>query len=209
MEIQLITLILAVIAVVLGVIILSKVNKLTTMLRTPIIKKLSPDMNLKPSSRHAVSAQEMASRGDRNNKDNRNNSSSKDRNNKDNNRPDRSNVNARNVNDRRDRRQNNRNDRLPRTETTPVQENIPAFSSAEQPSQVQNQPRQPQPQPQVEARRPLTPRIQVEVPVAPVVSAPIAAPVSAETAVNDFDPSKVRYGRRNVVKKLPELADED
>ena len=86
MEIQLITLILAVIAVVLGVVILSKVNKLTTMLRTPIIKKLSPDMNLKPSSRHALSAQEMASRGDRNNKDNRNNSSSKDRNNKDNNR---------------------------------------------------------------------------------------------------------------------------
>jgi hypothetical protein len=33
--------------------------------------------------------------------------------------------------------------------------------------------------------------------------------VAAETAVNDFDPSKVRYGRRNVVKKLPELADED
>ena len=118
-------------------------------------------------------------------------------------------FNARNVNDRRDRRQNNRNDRLPRTETTPVQENIPAFSSPEQPSQVQNQPRQPQIQPQVEARRPLTPRIQAEVPVAPVVSAPIAAPVSAETAVNDFDPSKVRYGRRNVVKKLPELADED
>lgn len=207
MEIQLITLILAVIAVVLGVVILSKVNKLTTMLRTPIIKKLSPDMNLKPSSRHALSAKEMASRGDRNNKDNRNNSSSKDRNNKDNNRPDRSNANARNVNDRRDRRHNNRNDRLPRTETTPVQENIPAFSSAEQPSPVQNQPK-PQVQ-QPEARRPLTPRIQAEVPVAPVVSAPIAAPVAAETAVNDFDPSKVRYGRRNVVKKLPELADED
>ena len=97
------------------------------------------------------------------------------------------------------------------TETTPVQENIPAFSSAEQPSPVQNQPK-PQVQPQVqqpEARRPLTPRIQAEVPVAPVVSAPIAAPVAAETAVNDFDPSKVRYGRRNVVKKLPELADED
>ena len=62
MEIQLITLILAVIAVVLGVVILSKVNKLTTMLRTPIIKKLSPDMNLKPSSRHALSAKEMADR---------------------------------------------------------------------------------------------------------------------------------------------------
>lgn len=207
MEIQIITLILAVIAVVLGVIILSKVNKLTTMLRTPIVKKLSPDMNLKPSSRHALSAQEMASRGDRNNKDNRNNSSSKDRNNKDNNRPDRSNANARNVNDRRDRRHNNRNDRTPRPETTPVQENSSALSSAEQASPVQNQPK-PQVQ-QPETRRPLTPRIQAEVPVAPVVSTPIAAPVAAETAVNDFDPSKVRYGRRNVVKKLPEIADEN
>src|SRR5574344_1685376 len=207
-EIQIITLILAVIAVVLGVIILSKVNKLTTMLRTPIVKKLSPDMNLKPSSRHAVSAQELASRGERNHKENRNNHSGQARiANKENNRTERSNTAARNGNDRRDRRHNNRNDRTPRPETTPVQENSSALSSAEQASPVQNQPK-PQVQ-QPETRRPLTPRIQAEVPVAPVVSAPIAAPVAAETAVNDFDPSKVRYGRRNVVKKLPELADED
>ena len=66
-----------------------------------------------------------------------------------------------------------------------------------------------------EGRRPLAPRIPVETPAAPV-SAPVApaAPVAAatepavEVAETTFDPAKVRYGRRNVIKKAPELSDE-
>ena len=66
-----------------------------------------------------------------------------------------------------------------------------------------------------EGRRPLAPRIPVETPAAPV-SAPVApaapAAVAAEPAVEvaetTFDPAKVRYGRRNVIKKAPELSDE-
>lgn len=208
MEIQIITLVLAAVAVALGVIVLSKVNKLTTMLRTPIVKKFSPDMSFKPSSRRSISAQEMTSRGERANKDNRNNSS-KERPSKDNNRPERGNSpSARtNNNDRSGRRYNNRtdrndrpdrNDRTPRVDTAPIQDNAPV-SSAPAPFQSQNQP---------EGRRPLSPRVQAEAPAAPVVNTPIATPVAAETAVNEFVPTKVRYGRRNVVKKVPGVSDE-
>ena len=62
-----IALALSAIAVVLCIVILTKVNKILDNLHTPIVKKLTPDMNLRPSSRRSVSAQEMAQRGDRNN----------------------------------------------------------------------------------------------------------------------------------------------
>ena len=66
--------------------------------------------------------------------------------------------------------------------------------------------------PVAEARRPLAPRIPVETPAAPAVEAAPAAPVAeapAEAAAETtFDPSKVRYGRRNVIKKAPELSEE-
>ena len=75
-----IALALSLIAVILCIVILSKVSKILDNLHTPIVKKLTPDMNLKPNSRRPVSAQEMAQRGDRGNKDNRN----KDRQNKEN-----------------------------------------------------------------------------------------------------------------------------
>jgi hypothetical protein len=119
MEIQqILTLLFTAVAVVLGVLILVKVNELITMLRTPIVKKLSPDMNLKPSSRHSIGAQEMASRGDRNTKDNRSNPN-RDRSvvNKDSNRPDRPDRGERNdrpdrgMGQNRDRNNDRRNDR--------------------------------------------------------------------------------------------------
>ena len=62
------------------------------------------------------------------------------------------------------------------------------------------------------ARRPLAPRIPVETPAAPAAEAAPAAPVveapAEAPAENVFDPSKVRYGRRNVIKKAPELSDD-
>ena len=64
-----------------------------------------------------------------------------------------------------------------------------------------------------EARRPLAPRIPVDTPAAPVAeSAPAAvaaAPAEVAPVETTFDPSKVRYGRRNVIKKAPELADDE
>ena len=63
--VQIVTLVVAFIAVVLSFATLQKVNKLMVMLRSPIVKKLSPDMNLRPSSRRPVTAQDMAARGER------------------------------------------------------------------------------------------------------------------------------------------------
>ena len=68
---EIITLACTLVVVVLCIVILAKVNKLLTMLRTPIFKKLTPDMNLKPASRRPISSQEMAQRGERNNRENR------------------------------------------------------------------------------------------------------------------------------------------
>ena len=81
---EIIALALSLVAVILCIVILTKVNKLLTMLRTPIFKKLTPDMNLKPSARRPISAQEMAQRGERNNKENRQNKERPANNNKDN-----------------------------------------------------------------------------------------------------------------------------
>ena len=179
---------LSLVAVILCIVILSKVNKILDNLHTPIVKKLTPDMNLKPNSRRPVGAQEMAQRGDRNNnkdhgKDRQNNkdargdkqaqpAQNRDRNEQ---RPDRG--------QRRDRREG-RPDRPRREFNKPAEATAPA--AAEQAPAVEAAAPA-----AAEARRPLAPRI------------PEVAPV--ETT---FDPSKVRYGRRNVIKKAPELADE-
>ena len=199
---------LSLVAVILCIVILSKVNKILDNLHTPIVKKLTPDMNLKPNSRRPVGAQEMAQRGDRNNnkdhgKDRQNNkdargdkqaqpAQNRDRNEK---RPDRG--------QRRDRREG-RPDRPRREFNKPAEATAPA--AAEQAPAVEAAAPA-----AAEARRPLAPRIPVETPAAPAVeAAPVAAPAAAEVAPVEttFDPSKVRYGRRNVIKKAPELADE-
>jgi hypothetical protein len=44
--------------------------------------------------------------------------------------------------------------------------------------------------------------------VAPAAPAAVAAELAVEVAETTFDPAKVRYGRRNVIKKAPELSDE-
>jgi hypothetical protein len=227
MEIQqILTLLFTAVAVVLGVLILVKVNELITMLRTPIVKKLSPDMNLKPSSRHSIGAQEMASRGDRNTKDNRSNPN-RDRSvvNKDSNRPDRPDRGERNDrpdrgmgqnrdrnNDRRNDRRNNNNrgDRPNRrpdfanAEFTPVETPVaaPAASGASESAPVSSSPVIHQ-----EGRRPLAPRVPMNAPAAPAMES-VSAAASVEVVGAEFDPSKVRYGRRNFVKKIPNV-DED
>ncbi|MBR4398201.1 MAG: hypothetical protein IKT05_03340, partial [Fibrobacter sp.] len=110
-----IALALSLVAVILCIVILTKVNKLLTMLRTPIFKKLTPDMNLKPASRRPISAQEMAQRGER--KENRQNNNGKDRpakENRDNRAADKQQQPARDRNEQRDR--GNRRDRRDRRE---------------------------------------------------------------------------------------------
>ena len=182
-----ITLALAAIAVILGIVILSKVNKLITMLHTPIVKRVS-DTNLKPN-RHPVSAQDMAARNNDRRENNRNNDRRERGNSGNANRQERS-FN-RDRNDRRNDRRNGRNEvrsgrrDFAQPETTPV-------AAVEETPRVEG------------GRRPLPPRIQATLPEAPV-AAP-AAPVAAEVETTlgaEFDPAKVRYGRRNVVKKMP------
>ena len=59
--------------------------------------------------------------------------------------------------------------------------------------------------PRTEGRRPLPPRVQATLPETPaaVPSAPAASAAEPESVGAEFDPTKVRYGRRNVMKKLP------
>ena len=173
---EIIALALSLLAVILCIVILVKVNKLLTMLRTPIFKKLTPDMNLKPSARRPISAQEMAQRGG-NNKENRQNKERPNNNNKDNRNQQQAQAHAPATRDRNEQQQ--RPERGPRRERRP-----------ERPHREAN------------AEAPVAPAVEAA-PVAPVAEAPAEA--AAETA---FDPSKVRYGRRNVIKKAPELSEE-
>ncbi|MDR1759834.1 MAG: hypothetical protein LBR60_04835 [Fibrobacter sp.] len=208
--ISVLALVLSLAAVILGVLILSKVNKLITMLRTPIVKKFSPDMNLKPSSRRPISAGEMASRGERNNsnRDNRpsqgqgkDRSKENNQNNRGNNRPSSEAPRDRDRMDRRNNGRSNMNGNRPRRPEAPagetfaaLQETPVAIETAETTAPAQMS----------EGRRPLAPRAPVEamVPV-PVETTPV---VEADNiAASEFEPSKVRYGRRNVVKKNLEV----
>lgn len=198
------------VAVILCLVILTKVNKLLTMLRTPIFKKLTPDMNLKPSSRRPISAAEMQQRGER--KDLRpNQNTSKDKFVKDNRSQQPQQSRERSERDfRNDQRNNNRQVRRPGSfhhdseqQAAPVApaSQAPVAPQAPIPAQVDASP--------VAERRPLAPRIPVETPAAPVanVQAPVDAKVEAAEAA--FEPAKVRYGRRNVIKKAPELLDDE
>ena len=202
---------LSLVAVILCIVILTKVNKILDNLHTPIVKKLTPDMNLKPNSRRPVSAQDMAQRGDRNNKDH-----GKDRQN--NNKDARGDKQAQPAQNRdRNEQRSDRGQRRDRREGRPDRPrrefNKPAAEAAAPAAAAEQAPAVEAAAPAAaEARRPLAPRIPVETPAAPAVEAApaVAAPAAAEVAPVEttFDPSKVRYGRRNVIKKAPELADE-
>ena len=202
---------LSLVAVILCIVILTKVNKILDNLHTPIVKKLTPDMNLKPNSRRPVGAQEMAQRGDRNNKDH-----GKDRQN--NNKDARGDKQAqpaqnRDRNEQRPDRGQRRDRREGRPDRPRREFNKPAAEAAAPAAAAEQAPAVEAAAPAAaEARRPLAPRIPVETPAAPAVEAApaVAAPAAAEVAPVEttFDPSKVRYGRRNVIKKAPELADE-
>lgn len=208
-----ITLVLAAVAVVLGLVVLSKVNKLITMLHTPIVKRVS-DTNLKPN-RHPVSAQEMTSRNnDRHDNGARGNDRRERGNAANAGRQERSFNRDRNGRgDRRgnDRRNDRRREFAPEAtasapvESAPVAPVAPAPAAPETVSEA----------PRTEGRRPLPPRVQATLPevpaptpVAPAAPAPAVEP---ENPAPEFEPSKVRYGRRNVMKKIPleeESADE-
>lgn len=200
------------VAVILCLVILTKVNKLLTMLRTPIFKKLTPDMNLKPSSRRPISAAEMQQRGER--KDLRpNQNTSKDKFVKDNRNQQPQQSRERSERDfRNDQRNNNRQARRPGSFHHDFEQQVAPVAPVAQATVApvaQQAPIPAQADVQVAERRPLAPRIPVETPAAPVanVQAPVDAKVEAAEAA--FEPAKVRYGRRNVIKKAPELLDDE
>ena len=211
-----ITLALAVITVILGIVILSKVNKLITMLHTPIVKRVS-DTNLKPN-RHTVSAQDMAARNN-DRRDNNRNNDRRDRNNSNNNgnRQERNNNRDRNNDriDRNDRRSESAAEKVAEADAPVVE--APAAPVAPAPVAPAPVAAAPAPvaapvvetpvaeAPRTEGRRPLPPRVQATLPETPaaVPSAPAASAAEPESVGAEFDPTKVRYGRRNVMKKLP------
>lgn len=197
-----ITLVLAAIAVILGILILLKVNKISNDQHTPIVKRVS-ETNLKPG-RHAVSSQEMASRGNGDRHDSGRGSDRRERNSSNGNRQDRG-FNR----DRGDRRNNSRNNGRRRdfnAEAPAASGNAPAEQVQAPAAQVQpSAPAEPAPAveaPRNEGRRPLPPRVQASLPEAPAASA-APAPVQEESVGAEFDPAKVRYGRRNAIKKIP------
>ncbi len=200
-----ITLVLAAVAVVLGIVVLSKVNKLITMLHTPIVKRVS-DTNLKPN-RHPVNAQDMAARNDRheggrgNERRERGNTAGAGRQDRNFNR-DRNGRNDR-RNGRNDRRRDFAETSAPAApvETAPV---APAAQAPVAPAPQASVPAAASEAPRTEGRRPLPPRVQATLPEAPVPAAPASTPVVEEApAAAEFEPSKVRYGRRNAIKKIP------
>lgn len=244
----------------LGIYALTRINALYVELRTPIVKKLSSDMNLKPSSsRRPVGAQEMAARQGNNGRDNRNNGGNNANPNKDrqkDNRGDRRDVQQpvavqqpavqaeaprenrenrdrdgrnrdgrdrdgrnrdgrdrdgrnRDGRDRDGRNRDGRGDRARRPQEMMSNDNgseVASFEATEAPVQerIVSEGR-----PSIEGRRPLEPRFQPEVAVAEsAVESSAAVIVDATDAAPEFDPSKMRHGRRSMVKKAPAFEDD-
>lgn len=230
-----ITLLLLVANIGLVVYALTRINALYLELRTPIVKKLSSDMNLKPSnSRRPVGPQEMAARQGNNGRDNRNagSNSSKDRS-KDSRGTERREAQAavaapagesrepregrdrnREGRDRnRDSRDRNRGrDNRDRNRERRPQEIMGNEGSSESTSEfASTAPVTERPvnegRPAFEARRPLEPRFQPEVQASEASVAPVVAPVVESSEAPEFDPSKMRHGRRSMVKKAPAFED--
>ncbi len=219
---------------------LVRINALYVELRTPIVKKLSADLNLKPSSsRRPVGPQEMAARQGNNNRDNRNQPGNKDRQ-KDNrgerrdqqpavaapaqapqgeaprNRDSRENRENRDGRDRnRDSRDRNRDgrdrnrdsrDRNRRPQEMMGNEGGSEATAAEGAEAVVVE--RTESRPSFEGRRPLEPRFAPEAPVANESVAAVEAPAVEVSEAPEFDPSKMRHGRRNMIKKAPAFEDE-
>ncbi len=247
-----ITLLLIVANLAIGIYALVRINALFVELRTPLVKKLSSDMNLKPSSaRRPVSPQDMANRsGNRDNRNNQPQNPNKDRQ-KDNRsdrpqqsapaqqalnsenkgpRENRENRDGRDRNrdgrdnrdrnrDGRDNRDRNRDGRDRNCDRRPqemmgneVAENVEVAAPAaftENSAPIVERPVS-EGRPSFEGRRPLEPRFQAEAPeaeaAAPVVASAQGEESSSETP--EFDPSKMRHGRRSQMKKAPSFEEE-
>lgn len=205
-----INLVLSAVAVILGILILLKVNKISNDQHTPIVKRVS-ETGLKPN-RHALSAQEMASRG------NANRHEGERGNDRQRNGANGNNRGERGFNRDRGERRNNgrgerRNDRrrefnaeapAAAQSVAPVAPQAPVEVAPAAPVQPAPTPVQAAPAveaPKTEGRRPLPPRVQASLPEVPAAAPAPAA--EAEPVGAEFEPSKVRYGRRNAIKKIP------
>lgn len=227
---------------------LVRINALYVELRTPIVKKLSADLNLKPSSsRRPVGPQEMAARQGNNNRDQRNQQGNKDRqkdnrgerreqqpaaaapvqaqqgeanrnregrenrenrDGRDNRDRNRDNRGDRNRDNRGDRNRDNRGDRNRRPQEMMGNDAVAESSVTEGAEAVAVE--RTETRPSFEGRRPLEPRFAPEAPVAneSVAAVESAAPAVEASEAPEFDPSKMRHGRRNMIKKSPAFEDE-
>jgi hypothetical protein len=218
---------------ILAIAILSRVNALFKELRTPIVKKFSPDLKLHRDTRKPVSQQDLAVRGKSENRENREGreerkprerteranrgdrpqGSSRDGSSRDAGRPQRS--------DRGDRQNRfNKPQGAISNEGSKLLSDSVEGAGLTVDAATASQAAAPAPAAPSEGRRPLTPRSSSAQPApapaaAPVTYAAPAAPAPApagegEEAPISFDRSKMNFGRRSQVKKevIPEEAGE-
>jgi hypothetical protein len=203
---------------------LTRVNALFRELRTPIVKKFSPELNLRRDSRKPVSPQDLAGRSSSSGKD-----SGEGRNKQRGERSERPQRGDKPQGAGRGERapRQDRSGRFNKPQGAVSNEAAPLLSdtvagaapsvslAAAAPSHAVSSHAAPS-----EGRRPLTPRAPGQAAPAPVMhSAPEAAPAApvavaapagdGEEAPISFDRSKMNFGRRNQVKKevVPEGAE--
>jgi hypothetical protein len=228
MEMAAVQIILLIAVIVLNVVVLVKVNKLFQELRTPIVKRLTPELikgrkinvqEPRNSNNRESRTQQLGNNSQRQNTGSvkqaaTNVGQSEQRSEQ---RPDRNNRNDRHDrndrNDRHDRNgRNNRNGRRDRGERRPLELQGNEAAEPAQTDAVQSTPANVSsfstPVENIQTasaggRRPLEPRTSEPV-VSANVTTEVSAPETADRAEGmDFDPTRMRHGRRTVVKKPP------
>lgn len=227
--------ILAISAAILAIsaLVLVKVNEVARELRTPVVKKLNPDFskqarkvqvpenrgnNPNRDNRPLQQGQRPAAQGQQNgqpsarpqqsgeNRDNRGERNDRNRDNRgDRNRDNRGDRNRDNRGERRDNRgERNRRPEIMGNESA---ESSPSLADEASTESVLTQ-RTIEVRPTSEGRRPLEPRTTEVAPVASVSSVSAESSVApAATESVDFDPSRMRHGRRPQLRRNPALDD--
>lgn len=232
---DIITLALALASVVLNVVVLSKLAKISRQVEQPQIKKMTPELNLKPVSKN-FEDRKQKSTGSKSNRSNRTTRSKKKSEESSDKKPSRSRNSSRNrlkpsseilSNDNQatagkesevtpseapreeSQAKSGRNERNHRSERAERSEKVEKTERSERPQRSER--------PEKSERPKLAPRGQKSEP-APASSSASTAPASAESPAAskpeqsapkvEEAPKKIRHGRRAQVKKVPTFEDD-
>jgi hypothetical protein len=228
--VHIITCVLSLAALVVALLILSRVNALFKELRTPIVKKFSPDMNLRRDARKPVSQQDLAARGKQEPREERKPRGERQERANRGDRPQGARPERTERSDRPQRQDRQNRFNKPQgaisNEGKLLSDSVPDAGLSVDAAQAAAGVLPAAPAPVIaaaptEGRRPLAPRSPSShpapahsAPVAPVAvqaaPAPVAPQGEGEEAPLSFDRSKMSFGRRSQVKKevVPEAAEE-